>query len=76
MTITEKYQSLWDLRRSRRDPVAFLQRMAARGDCVPFTFRDQRVVLVSDPVLIEDVLVGSNQTVSYTHLTLPTNREV
>lgn len=61
MIQAEKYQSLWTLRRSRRDPVAFLRRLGARGDCVPFAFREQRVVLVSEPALIEDVLVTSHR---------------
>ena len=61
MNKADTYQSLWEMRRTRRNPVAFLQRMATRGDCVSFTVREQRVVLVSDPALIEDVLVVSHR---------------
>lgn len=46
-----------DLRRFRRDPLAFLEAAAARGPLVEFVIGPQRVFLLSDPAGIEDVLV-------------------
>ena len=40
-------------------------------------YRDKYEKLISKPSLIEEVLTeGEKKAVSYTHLTLPTNREV
>ena len=51
------FQSWASLRRFRRDPLQFLQTLAARGPVVEFMLGPQRVFLVSDPAAIEDVLV-------------------
>jgi cytochrome P450 len=51
--------SLWELRRLRRDPFAFLHRLAAEGDVASFRLRNQRCFLVNHPDLIEVVLVSS-----------------
>jgi cytochrome P450 len=48
-----------DLRRFRRDPLAFLDEAAARGPISEFVLGPQRVFLLSDPAGIEDVLVTS-----------------
>lgn len=51
--------SLWELRRLRRDPFAFLQRLASRGDVTPFWLRRQPGFLVNHPDFVEDVLLTS-----------------
>ncbi|MGD9902585.1 MAG: cytochrome P450 [Vicinamibacterales bacterium] len=47
------------LRRFRRDPLTFLESVAAHGPVAEFTLGPQRVFLLSDPAAIEDVLVTS-----------------
>ena len=51
--------SLWELRRLRRDPFDFLQRLAAEGDVASFRLRNQPCFLVNHPDLIEVVLISS-----------------
>jgi cytochrome P450 len=46
-----------ELRRFRRDPLAYLQATARRGPVAEFMLGPQRVFLLSDPAAIEDVLV-------------------
>lgn len=55
------YGSLWELRRIRNQPIAFLQQLATSGDLSPFAFRGQRGLLVNDPRVIEQVLVAAQQ---------------
>ena len=52
--------SVWDLRRLRRAPLAYLQKLAAGGDVVAFSIGGQRAFLLNHPQLIEDVLLVHN----------------
>jgi cytochrome P450 len=50
-------KSIWSLRRAPQDPMAFLQRIAAEGDLVPFSLGGHRAFLLNHPDYVEDVLV-------------------
>src|SRR5690606_6274619 len=57
---TRPYRSLLELRRARRDPIGFLQAIAAQGDVATCRFGEQPVVLLSHPDDIEGVLITHN----------------
>ena len=50
-------KSIWSIRRSPQDPIAFLQGVAAEGDLVPFSLGGHRAFLLNHPDYVEDVLV-------------------
>ena len=50
-------KSIWSLRRTRQDPVAFLRRLAAEGDVVRFSLGGHPAFLLNHPDHVEDVLV-------------------
>ena len=50
-------KSIWSLRRTRQDPVAFLRRLAAEGDIVRFSLGGHPAFLLNHPDHVEDVLV-------------------
>ncbi len=45
------------LRRLRRDPIGLVEELAAHGDVIAFRIGPQRLILVSDPELVREVLV-------------------
>jgi cytochrome P450 len=49
--------SVWELRRLRRSPLAYLQELAVGGDVVAFSIAGQRAFLLNHPAAIEDVLL-------------------
>lgn len=51
------YSPLLEMRRARRDPIGFLQRIASRGDFVEFGLAGRTAFLISDPAAIEAILV-------------------
>lgn len=54
--------SVWSLRRGRRDPIGFLQTLAADdGDLVHFSLAGQSAFLLKHPDDIEEVLVSHHQ---------------
>lgn len=55
-----RYRSLLELRGARRDPIGFLQAIAAQGDVATCWFGEQLVVLLSHPADIEGVLITHN----------------
>jgi cytochrome P450 len=50
-------KSIWSIRRAPRDPIAFLEGVAAQGDLVPFSLGGHRAFLLNHPDYVEDVLV-------------------
>jgi cytochrome P450 len=59
--------SRWSLRRARRDPLAFLERLArSPGDAVPFALAGRPAILVKHPDLVEAVLVTQHQSFTKT----------
>jgi len=50
-------KSIWSIRRAPRDPIAFLEGVAAEGDLVPFSLGGRRAFLLNHPDYVEDVLV-------------------
>jgi cytochrome P450 len=49
--------SVWELRRLRRAPIAYLQELATGGDVVAFSLGGRPAFLLNHPLLIEDVLL-------------------
>lgn len=50
-------KSIWSVRRTPHDPIAFLQGLAAEGDIVPFSLGGRPAFLLNHPDHVEDVLV-------------------
>ena len=57
-------KSIWSVRRTPRDPITFLQGLAAEGDIVPFSLGGHPAFLLNHPDYVEDVLVVNHSNFS------------
>lgn len=57
-------KSIWSVRRTPHDPIAFLQGLAAKGDVVPFSLFGRPAFLLNHPDHVENVLVVNHANFS------------